>query len=370
LKTCAECGYPNDSSEHRCEKCGIRFEEPVLAPAGRGQSHLPLQHPAPYARAATADNPLDFPVISGATAAAVALAPAWRGEVHQRVSRFRERKGLQGSLEFAPAKEAEPASASAGKLIRFPGPAATSGPAATPGSAETENVAVQEFVLPPALRAAPASAPLSASTSVSVTASMPVPAADPIRPPIVPPPVAIWGPPAQRLAASLPEPPPPPLQQAIAFPRMAQLDQLAMLDFPVASVKLRAMAALLDGLIIAVGYAFLFSTYYLAGGRLPLDASLRALLAPLAGAMAILPILYLYLFLTYSKSTPGMEWAGLRLVNFDGRPATRRQRRLRVWASVVSMASILLGYLWATVDDEHLTWHDRMSETCLTVQGS
>ena len=67
MKTCAECGYPNDTSEHRCEKCGIRFEEPVFAAPARGQSRLPL----PYARAATADNPLDFPVVSGAAVAAV-----------------------------------------------------------------------------------------------------------------------------------------------------------------------------------------------------------------------------------------------------------------------------------------------------------
>jgi uncharacterized RDD family membrane protein YckC len=324
LKTCAECGYPNDSSEHRCEKCGIRFAEAVLTP--------PALLPLPYTRAATADNPLDFPVVSGATAAAVALAPAWRGEVHQRVSRFRERKGSQGSLQFdavAPAAESAPA----GKVIRFPGPVAT------------EQVEAPEPELPPALRAAPVAAAVA-------------------------PPVAVWGPPPQRLAPPPPEPAAAPLQQAITFPRMPPLDQPAMLDFPVASVQLRTMAALLDGLVIAAGYALLFGACYFTGGRVPLDVSPRAFLGPVAGAIAILPILYLYLFLTYSESTPGMQWIGLRLVDFDGRPATLRQRRLRVWGSVASMASILLGYLWATVDDEHLTWHDRMSETCLTVKGS
>src|ERR1035438_7987362 len=82
--------------------------------------------------------------------------------------------------------------------------------------------------------------------------------------------------------------------------------------------------------------------------------------------MAILPLLYLHLFLIYAKQTPGMSWTGLRLVIFDGRPATARQRRLRVWASAASLASLLLGFFWAAVDDEKLTWHDHMSETCLT----
>jgi uncharacterized RDD family membrane protein YckC len=64
-----------------------------------------------------------------------------------------------------------------------------------------------------------------------------------------------------------------------------------------------------------------------------------------------------------------MSWMGLRLVNFDGRPATARQRRRRVWASAASMASLMLGFLWAAVDDEKLTWHDHMSETCLTEEA-
>lgn len=129
---------------------------------------------------------------------------------------------------------------------------------------------------------------------------------------------------------------------------------------------MRAKAAAYDGIMLGVGYLLLFIAFYVVGGRIPNDVAPRAFLAPVAGVMAILPILYLYLFLVYSKSTPGMKWIGLRVVDFDGRPATEDQRRRRVWASIASMASMLLGFLWAAVDDEHLTWHDRISETCLT----
>ncbi len=133
-----------------------------------------------------------------------------------------------------------------------------------------------------------------------------------------------------------------------------------------APLRARALSALLDGLIVAAGGALLFLAFYYAGGRIAFGAAPRSALAPFAIVMAILPLLYLHLFLTYARQTPGMSWTGLRLVNFDGRPASLRQRRLRVWASAASMASLLLGFFWAAVDDEKLTWHDHMSETCLT----
>jgi uncharacterized RDD family membrane protein YckC len=130
-------------------------------------------------------------------------------------------------------------------------------------------------------------------------------------------------------------------------------------------LRARALSAVVDALIVAAGCAILFVAFYYAGGRIPLSPW-RSALGPFAVVMAILPLLYLHLFLTYAKQTPGMSLTGLRLVNFDGRPATSRQRRLRVWASAASLASLLLGFFWAAVDDEKLTWHDHMSETCLT----
>jgi uncharacterized RDD family membrane protein YckC len=158
-------------------------------------------------------------------------------------------------------------------------------------------------------------------------------------------------------------------QQAIPFPRSGAEPQ-SMLDFPVASLERRAVSGALDAAIIGAGCVLFGAAGYLAGLRLPLALPLavppKVFLMPIAGVVAILPILYLFLFLNYSTATPGMRFAGLRLVDFDGRPATRRQRCRRVLASVSSLASILLGFLWATVDEEHLTWHDRMSETCLT----
>jgi uncharacterized RDD family membrane protein YckC len=319
LKTCPECEYPNDDGEHRCEKCGIRFELQAVGVSA-----------ASYSRAATAENPLDFPVAARTLPPPV---PAWRGEVRHRVRGFRERKGSQGSLSSeASVTEIQTETTTPSNVIRFPAP-------------DASNAALMETpVLPPALTAKPVVERVA-------------------------PPVASWGPPP-TCHASRTSDVPAAEQQAIAFPR-ANAESQSLLEFPVASLKLRALAGLFDAAIIASGVVLFCAACYFAGGRilmtLPPALPSRLLLIPIAAVAAILPVLYLALFLTCAAATPGMRWAQLRLVDFDGRPATRRQRRRRVLASVTSLASILLGFLWATVDDERLTWHDRMSETCLTV---
>jgi len=137
----------------------------------------------------------------------------------------------------------------------------------------------------------------------------------------------------------------------------------------VASLRARAISALIDGAIIGAGFAAILAAFFYLGGHIALHPVDRSALVPFVAAAAVLPLVFLYLFLVYARQTPGMSCMGLRLVNFDGRPATMRQRRRRVWASTASFASLMLGFFWAAVDDERLTWHDHMSETCLTEQA-
>ncbi len=133
--------------------------------------------------------------------------------------------------------------------------------------------------------------------------------------------------------------------------------------FPVAPLRQRCRAAIWDGMIIGFGYVFLVTAYWLSGGELPHQKIATA--ATVLG-LAFLPWFYHYLFLVLCGATPGMNREGLRLVNFDGRPATVDQRRRRAICVTFSAAPLLVGFLWAAVDEETLTWHDRITETCLT----
>jgi uncharacterized RDD family membrane protein YckC len=74
-------------------------------------------------------------------------------------------------------------------------------------------------------------------------------------------------------------------------------------------------------------------------------------------------MLYLALFLTLGKATPGMKYANLEICTFAGEKPTRAQRLQRMAALVLSVAPIGMGAAWAIFDQQHLCWHDRLSGT-------
>jgi uncharacterized RDD family membrane protein YckC len=112
-----------------------------------------------------------------------------------------------------------------------------------------------------------------------------------------------------------------------------------------------------------LGGGFLAGACWLSGGQPPQH---KAGVAVTLLGLGFLPWFYHFLFLTLCGATPGMTWEQLRLVDFDGRPAPLAKRRQRALTVIFSAAPLLLGFLWAAVDEETLTWHDRISETCLT----
>jgi uncharacterized RDD family membrane protein YckC len=129
-----------------------------------------------------------------------------------------------------------------------------------------------------------------------------------------------------------------------------------------ASLARRIFAATLDGLLVATATACFASIFLHMAGTLP--RSRTALL--LAGALPVLLwAAYQYLFLVHAAATPGMRVAGLRLRTFDNQPARRSLRRWRAIAMVVSGMALGLGFLWASVDEYGLCWHDRITHTVL-----
>jgi uncharacterized RDD family membrane protein YckC len=75
---------------------------------------------------------------------------------------------------------------------------------------------------------------------------------------------------------------------------------------------------------------------------------------------------YFYFFLRFGGATAGMAWTGLRILNFDGGYPSVSQLQARAVGTILSFAAAFVGFLWAAVDYEGLTWHDRMSKTFLT----
>jgi uncharacterized RDD family membrane protein YckC len=92
----------------------------------------------------------------------------------------------------------------------------------------------------------------------------------------------------------------------------------------------------------------------------------RYVIAGCAAAGCVVALLYGVVFVYLAGATPAMRHMRLRLVNFDGQPATREERLWRLLGSVASAGSFLLGFVWAAMDDERFSWHDRISRTFLT----
>jgi uncharacterized RDD family membrane protein YckC len=127
-----------------------------------------------------------------------------------------------------------------------------------------------------------------------------------------------------------------------------------------ASIPRRLLAAGLDGLIVAAAvsaFAAIFVRFNPARTSLPLLAAGAALI------LVLFWVLYQFVFIVYTASTPGLRAARLILTQFDGRPAPRRLRRWRVLASFLSALSAGLGYLWSFLDHDSLCWHDRITRT-------
>ncbi|HXE75002.1 MAG TPA: RDD family protein [Candidatus Xenobia bacterium] len=130
-----------------------------------------------------------------------------------------------------------------------------------------------------------------------------------------------------------------------------------------APVELRLCAGLFDALLIVVAAGFFFSLFALLGGEL--SFARRDLLIYLL-ASSVLPAGYLSLFTLFGGRTPGMQRFGLHAVGFDARPMTPERARWRAFGYLVSLGSLLLGFLWAVLDERQLTWHDYISQTFIT----
>ena len=134
--------------------------------------------------------------------------------------------------------------------------------------------------------------------------------------------------------------------------------------YPVASLEERRWAALIDLACLLFAFGGFLALFGSLGGQFTIS---KLSAAVYAATLAIVYLQYFALFTIFGGTTPGMMFRGLQVTSFDGDPPRPRQMVLRSVGYVLSAGTFFLGFLWASWDEDALTWHDRLSRTYLSV---
>lgn len=127
----------------------------------------------------------------------------------------------------------------------------------------------------------------------------------------------------------------------------------------------RFTAGLLDALILLGAAAGFVMVFWAAGGRFLAQSAELAV----AGFVAVFLVLFYFgLFGALALATPGERWCGLMVRNLDGGFPTPQESLWRALGYLVSISALMVGFIWALVDSDGLTWHDRISGTYLGVR--
>lgn len=127
-----------------------------------------------------------------------------------------------------------------------------------------------------------------------------------------------------------------------------------------APLGLRLMASIVDFALIAVVF---FAAALLTAANFDVRLPLKTTEILAAVAFLGAGVLYQAFFLLLAGTTPGMRYASIALCTFDDERPARAQLRRRIGAVLLSILPVGLGILWAIFDEDHLSWHDRISRT-------
>lgn len=129
-----------------------------------------------------------------------------------------------------------------------------------------------------------------------------------------------------------------------------------------ASISRRMMATVVDCSLMAG--AFLGAAMVAMYNAQDLPPLKEIVPSALLGLLAIM-VVYQLFFFTLGSATPGMRWAHISLYTLKDERPTRGQRLGRLLALVLSLLPVGLGVAWSIFDENHLSWHDRLSRTYL-----
>lgn len=130
----------------------------------------------------------------------------------------------------------------------------------------------------------------------------------------------------------------------------------------IAPFNQRLMAAAVDAALI-VGIVCVAGA--LLAGWLNHFPGMRSAEVGAVFGLLLTTALYHLFFFMQIDGTPGMRYAHIALCTFEDENPTRDQLRRRTLAMLLSVLPIGLGSAWALFDDDHLSWHDRISRTYL-----
>jgi uncharacterized RDD family membrane protein YckC len=355
IQTCKQCGAINQSSVESCCFCSARLNPPAETDATSVPDGLTVPK---FSLGASAK-----------TSGSLALQPEWRREVTHRLRSYREKRRQPGvesqtALEFEHEVAEHPAQVEAAREVQ----------------SSEEHMSENEFEHPVQVQpqihyesqfdhefdeATDASVALDEdqyedplqATLAAAAARVEMESAPPAT-------VAKQSEAFQHLLIDVSRPPEVegPIQQAAA----ESLQSAPRLDstlLPVAELSVRRRAAAVDAVCLLLAYAAILGAFTIFGGKL-LAGKLDVFVC--GAILVLLYAQYFALFTMMGGSTPGMMLAGLRLVSFDGSAPEPRQLIRRSAGYLLSGGVAWLGFLWAFWDEDHLSWHDHISQTYIT----
>ena len=242
----------------------------------------------------------------------LAVEPDWRSEVSQRLEAYRVRRGgpresrMQPELAFAPASSPQPATAP-----------------------PEECAEVQSFEASPA----------------TITKRR-------IRPARV-----------ERLEIDVEQPT---FDFSGTGSQAGSRTPVSPYDSPIVSVAPlveRRRAGVLDLTLLLFAYGGFLMVFRALGGRFSVS---RFDVLVTVAILGLLYAQYVTLFTYFAGATPGMLLRGLRVASLDGVDPSPRQLLWRSLGYLISAGTLMLGFFWVVWDEDQLSWHDRISQTCIT----
>ena len=164
-------------------------------------------------------------------------------------------------------------------------------------------------------------------------------------------------------------PPPPALGGILMEPvHQPEPERRPGFDIPLqpAPFSRRLLAGGIDAFVVTISLIAFGYIFFRITGAHPQPHTAFEVAAALLG---VFWPAYQYAFLVFSAATPGLRVARLQVTRFDGTAASRNLRRWRVLASLLSSVSLGLGYAWCFLDEDQLSWHDRITRTHLAPQS-